>query len=281
MKQLNIYQKEIINHLNKISTSWIDKGILKESINYSLLNYGKLIRGSLLLVALEDLNINYTKYIDLAAALEMIQTYTLIHDDLPIMDNAKTRRGKKTNHLEFNPGISLQAADAILSDAFKVVANSNIDNDLKIQIITKISERIGSSGICYGQVLDLLNEENPVNNQEKILEIIKYKTGSFFILIFEIIGIINNFDTITLNKLNEIGLYIGYSFQIKDDLNDFLNQSIGKDNGIDVNKSTVNKILGIEKTKTLYKEYTMKIEKLITEIFSNNSSLLKYIKTIL
>ena len=278
MESYNIYKEQIINRLNQISNYWQDKNILKESIDYSLLNFGKLIRGSILLIGLDDLNIDYKDYIDIATALEMIQTYTLIHDDLPIMDNAKIRRGKLTNHLVYNSGISLQAADAILSDSFKVIANSKIKDELKVKIIAKISERIGTNGICYGQILDLLNEQNPVKNKEDILKIIEYKTSSFFILIFEIIGLIKEIDT---EKLNKLGLYIGYAFQIKDDLNDYLNQSVGKDNGIDINKSTVNKIIGIDNTKILYEKLNNKIEKLIIEIFSNNSLLLKYIKTIL
>ena len=278
MKEIKKHQELIINRLNEISKTWNDKGLLKDSINYSLLNYGKLIRGTILLIGLDDLNIDYEKYVDVAAALEMIQTYTLIHDDLPIMDNAKTRRGKLTNHLVYNPGISLQAADALLSDSFKIIANSNIEDELKVKIIAKISERIGTNGICYGQVLDLLNEQNPVKNKEEILKIIEYKTSSFFMLIFEIIDIINK---IEINKINELGLFIGYAFQIKDDLNDFLNQSIGKDNGIDINKGTVNKIIGLDNTKILYEDLKNQTEKLIIENFSNNSLLLKYIKTIL
>ena len=255
MNEIKVYQNLIINRLNEISASWNDKGILKDSINYSLLNFGKLLRGTILLVGLDDLNIDYKEYVDVAAGLEMIQIYTLIHDDLPIMDDAKTRRGKLTNHLVYNPGISLQAADALLSDSFKIIA--------------KISERIGTNGICYGQVLDLLNEQKPVENKEEILKIIEYKTSSFFILIFEI------------NTFNKLGLYIGYAFQIKDDLNDYLNLSVGKDNGIDINKSTINKIIGIENTQKLYSDLNKEIEKLIIENFSNNSLFLKYIKTIL
>lgn len=278
MKNFKIYQQFIINRLNEISSTWNDKGILKDSINYSLLNFGKLLRGTILLVGLDDLNIDYKEYIDVACALEMIQIYTLIHDDLPIMDNAKIRRGKLTNHLVYNPGISLQAADALLSDSFKIIANSKIDDTLKVKIIAKISERIGTNGICYGQVLDLLNEQNPVQSQDEILKIIEYKTSSFFILIFEIISIIKQIEN---NNLNRLGLYIGYSFQIKDDLNDYLNLSVGKDNGIDINKTTVNKIIGIDNTKKLYKNLNDQIEKLILELFSNESLLLKYIKTIL
>ena len=278
MNEIKVYQNLIINRLNEISASWNDKGILKDSINYSLLNFGKLLRGTILLVGLDDLNIDYKEYVDVAAGLEMIQIYTLIHDDLPIMDDAKTRRGKLTNHLVYNPGISLQAADALLSDSFKIIAESKINDELKIKIIAKISERIGTNGICYGQVLDLLNEQKPVENKEEILKIIEYKTSSFFILIFEIIALIKEFE---INTFNKLGLYIGYAFQIKDDLNDYLNLSVGKDNGIDINKSTINKIIGIENTQKLYSDLNKEIEKLIIENFSNNSLFLKYIKTIL
>ena len=278
MNEIKVYQNLIINRLNEISASWNDKGILKDSINYSLLNFGKLLRGTILLVGLDDLNIDYKEYVDVAAGLEMIQIYTLVHDDLPIMDDAKTRRGKLTNHLVYNPGISLQAADALLSDSFKIIAESKINDELKIKIIAKISERIGTNGICYGQVLDLLNEQKPVENKEEILKIIEYKTSSFFILIFEIIALIKEFE---INTFYKLGLYIGYAFQIKDDLNDYLNLSVGKDNGIDINKSTINKIIGIENTQKLYSDLNKEIEKLIIENFSNNSLFLKYIKTIL
>lgn len=278
MNEIKVYQNLIINRLNEISASWNDKGILKDSINYSLLNFGKLLRGTILLVGLDDLNIDYKEYVDVAAGLEMIQIYTLIHDDLPIMDDAKTRRGKLTNHLVYNPGISLQAADALLSDSFKIIAESKINDELKIKIIAKISERIGTNGICYGQVLDLLNEQKPVENKEEILKIIEYKTSSFFILIFEIIALIKEFE---INTFNKLGLYIGYAFQIKDDLNDYLNLSVGKDNGIDINKSTINKIIGIENAQKLYSDLNKEIEKLIIENFSSDSLFLKYIKTIL
>ena len=274
MNNFTKYQNLIIDRLKEVSNNWQDKEILKDSINYSLLNFGKLIRGTILLIALDDLNIEFEEYIDIATSLEMIQTYTLIHDDLPIMDNAKIRRNKITNHLVYTPGIALLAGDSLLSDAFKIIANANIANDVKIKIIAKISERIGSSGICFGQSLDLQNEEKPFKSKEDVLKIIEYKTSSFFMLIFEIVGIISN--NIKLDKLKRLGLLIGYIFQIKDDLNDALNTSIGKDNGIDVNKSTINKIVGIDNTKLMCSELLDEINSLINEIFSNKT-LLKYI----
>lgn len=274
MKELNEYKNLIINRLNEVTNNWQDKEILKDSINYSLLNYGKLIRSTMFLIALDDLDIDYNEYVDIAAALEMIQTYTLIHDDLPIMDNAQVRRNKKTNHLVYSPGIAMLAGDALLSDAFKIIANANINTEIKIKIIAKISEKIGSSGICYGQTLDLQNEKIPFKSKEEVLKIIEYKTSSFFMLIYEIVGIITN--NANIEKLKRLGLLIGYTFQIKDDLNDALNTSIGKDNGIDVNKSTINKIVGIDNTKLMCDEYLKEINSLINEIFSNKT-LLKYI----
>lgn len=272
------YQEIIKNRLQEISLHWDKQKTLKDSINYSLLNYGKLSRGLLLLFGLDEVNIDSKKYIDIACAIEMIQTYTLIHDDLPIMDDAKTRRAKPTNHLVYGSGVAMLAGDALLSDAFYVIANSQIKDDLKIKIIKTLSYYIGSNGICYGQVRDLENESCPFSSIDDIYDVIINKTSKLFIAVFEIIGEISS-----LNKeqLYNLGLKLGLAFQIKDDLNDYMNTSVGKDNSIDVNKSTINKLIGYDNTINLFNNLKQEINEIACLLFKKQIIVIDYLNILL
>ncbi len=277
---MNKYQDMIVKQLNIISKHWDDKEILKDSMNYSLFNYGKLFRGSLLLHCLDELNLDIENYVDVACAIEMIQIYTLIHDDLPFMDDALIRRGKKTNHKVYSPGIAILAGDALLTDAFYVISKSNIINDLKIKIIEILSNYAGSNGICYGQTLDINNNLDKELTIDEVNKIILNKTSSFFIAIFQIVAYISKKED-NIDLFTNLGKQIGLAFQIKDDLNDRLNQSIGKDNGIDTNKATYDKILSYEKTLIIYHELINNINGLLNLAFSQTSKVKEYINTIL
>lgn len=268
-------QNLIIERFNTIKNHWQDKQTLTKSIDYSLLNYGKLFRGSLFLKSLKELNIDFNQYIDIACAIEMIQTSTLIHDDLPIMDDALIRRGKPTNHLIFTPGVALLSGDALIADAFYIITNSLISDQEKIMIIRILANYLGSNGICFGQVLDLENNQQnlPI---EALNQIIINKTSSFFIAIFEIIA---HIASLNQQYLKDLGLKLGMVFQIKDDLNDYLNQNPNKDNGKDIDKSTYPKVVGLKQTIKIYNQLLEEVNQLTLKVF--NEQIKNYINEIL
>lgn len=277
-QQINKYDELIKKRLKELSKFWSNKGTLTESMNYSLFNYGKLLRSKLLLLCLEEYGLDSTEYLDIACAIEMIQTYTLIHDDLPIMDDAKTRRNKTTNHLVFTPGITMLAGDALLTDAFYVLANANIDANIRVEIIKILSKYIGSNGICYGQVLDVENENNSNPYINDVDDIIINKASTFFIAIMEIVQLITKHSN---NLLMKLGTLMGKAFQIKDDLNDYNNESIGKDNLHDINKITYISVLGINEATRLYDNIKKDITVLVNQIFKSNNNVFEFINLLL
>lgn len=156
-KIISVYQKKIALRLREISLSWDRCHQLKHSINYTLLNCGKLIRSVIILLGLDNLKMDSNQYIDVACAIEMIQSYTLIHDDLPEMDNATMRRDKIANHLIYGHSIALLAGDALLTDTFLVLSNLKISDHQKVALIHLFAQKAGTSGVCFGQTLDMIN----------------------------------------------------------------------------------------------------------------------------
>lgn len=283
MREIEKYRSNIINRLKEISIMWQDKKELKDSIEYTLLNSGKLARSVIILLGLSDLKIEVQKGLDIACALEMIQSYTLIHDDLPEMDNATTRREKKSNHLVYGHGQALLTGDTLLTDSFLVISNSNLKIEQKIKIIELFANKAGSNGVCYGQVLDLINVDNLFNSWEEIEKIIKFKTCSLFELAFNVVGIIANLDMTKNKRLEKIGYLFGLAFQIKDDLNDYLNitANIGKDVCQDDKKCTYHKIYGIDQANQKIDQIFKEIEEECIKTFGIENKIYNYLLSLI
>lgn len=235
-------------------------GKVKEAAMYSLLAKGKRIRPIMMLTTLQSYGIDYKKYIDVACAIEMIHTYSLIHDDLPSMDNDDLRRGRLTCHKTFDEATAILAGDALLTEAFGVVCrNAFLTDNQKVQIVTLLSQAAGQSGMIYGQQQDLAFE-NKQATLEELKDIHTYKTGCLFQAPLVMAGIIAR--PTDLENLKKLGTMIGLLFQIQDDILDVIGDeaTLGKKTGSDLKqgKSTYVSLLGLEKAQqeveTCYQE---------------------------
>ncbi|WP_458412550.1 polyprenyl synthetase family protein [Schinkia sp. CFF1] len=227
--------------------------IIKESMVYSLKAGGKRIRPILLFATLTAFGESEKKGLDVACALEMIHTYSLIHDDLPSMDNDDLRRGKPTNHKVFGEAIAILAGDGLLTHSFEVIANSTeLTADLKRKLISMLAHAAGPSGMVGGQVADLLGENKNLTVAE--LEYIhEHKTGK--LLRFPVVAgaIIAGASKEQQECLDQFAKHLGLAFQIKDDILDIEGneEKLGKHVGSDEEKakSTYPKLLTLHGAK--------------------------------
>ncbi len=229
--------------------------ILKESMLYSLQAGGKRLRPMLLFATVEGFGGDYQQSIPVASAIEMIHTYSLIHDDLPAMDNDDFRRGKLTNHKVFGDATAILAGDALLTYAFEVIVtmnNSEVEPSQKLRLIAELAKASGPEGMVGGQVADMEGENKSLTLPE--LEFIHHhKTGdllSFAIIAGAILTKANDND---VESLRAFARYLGLAFQIKDDILDIegSQETLGKPVGSDITneKSTYPKLLGLEGAK--------------------------------
>lgn len=251
---LNLAKQNYYNHIKNSS--------LFIPINYILNNSGKNLRPNLIFASCEYFNIELSDIKNIALAIELIHTYSLIHDDLPCMDNDDYRRGKLTLHKVYDDAIATLTGDSLLSDAFMLITNSNIHEDTKVKLIYELSNCIGSLGMVDGQVLDI---NCKLMSKDDIIDMYKKKTGKLFAFSLSLPAII--LEDKNKHLYYELGELLGICFQIKDDIDEFDNSKkesyfiakYGLDyvkNNFDFYKEKVNKIistLSINKESNLYK----------------------------
>lgn len=231
--------------------------LIKKSILYSLLAGGKRIRPTLMFLFYELSGKPKEDIIDAAASIEMIHTYSLIHDDLPAMDNDELRRGKPTNHIVFGEAMAILAGDGLLTDAFNIISSmKKIDEKLKTKAIEILSERAGSSGMVSGQVADMLSEDTKEKNKSKLSKMISYihkhKTADMISAACEIGRILSGKKDIDLAR--KFGTLIGTTFQIVDDILDVTQtpEKLGKNPSDQKNKKlTYVTIFGLEESRKI------------------------------
>ncbi|AIM15555.1 MULTISPECIES: polyprenyl synthetase family protein [Neobacillus] len=259
LKKLNIFAAEYKQLLEHELRHLIEKlnapAILKESMMYSLEAGGKRIRPLLLFAALDAFGVNPRNGLLAACAIEMVHTYSLIHDDLPSMDNDDLRRGKPTNHKVFGDAIATLAGDALLTYSFEVMSSipdEIASPEIKLKLVLEMAKAAGSEGMVGGQVADMEGEGKSLNLEE--LEYIHiHKTGK--LLEFSVLAgaILAGADQKQLDCLSAFAYHLGLAFQIQDDILDLIGnqQLIGKPVGSDtVNlKSTYPKLLTLEGAK--------------------------------
>ncbi|WP_087972149.1 polyprenyl synthetase family protein [Oceanobacillus rekensis] len=234
---------------------------LKESMLYSLEAGGKRLRPVLLLASYEVYDHDIQKVLSSAIALEMIHTYSLIHDDLPAMDDDDYRRGKLTNHKVYNEATAILAGDALLTYSFEIIANDPLLNDKeKVTIINRLSTCSGPKGMVGGQILDMEAEDKPVS-LEAMEQIHTLKTGELLKFAIYTGAYLGKATDMQLKHLTEFAYYLGLIFQVQDDILDVTGEQekIGKPVGSDElnRKSTYPKLLGLEgaiNRKELYVE---------------------------
>jgi geranylgeranyl diphosphate synthase type II len=235
-KHLDLINSAINEYLNEV-----ENPELKAAIAYSLLPGGKRLRPLLLFALLTDLGLDPQMGLYPAFAIEMIHTYSLIHDDLPAMDNDDFRRGKPSLHRKFNEALAILAGDALLSDAFRYLLKTPVTPEKNLELIRLASVQIGSSGMVLGQVLDLAADPQTLE------EIHLHKTGDLIRLTLLAGGIIAGSEK--LAELEELSYYFGLAFQIKDDLADYLQEQ---------NKITHPLLYGSEKSAAVLADYRQK-----------------------
>lgn len=239
------------------------KGIdsdLKKALQYTLEAPGKRIRPALVLFCCEAISgqTNHNSEIA-AAAIEMVHSYSLIHDDLPAMDNDDFRRGRATCHKAFDEATAILAGDALLTLAFEILAKQIDDSAVAIKLIRELAEAAGPAGMIAGQMADLKAENT--KGSEKLLEYIHTnKTAKMFRCAAAMGAICGRADKEQKQKLCEYGLKLGLSFQVADDILDVCGESehLGKTAGKDVTaaKCTYPAVVGLEKSRQLEKKLT-------------------------
>ncbi|WP_206812769.1 polyprenyl synthetase family protein [Paradesulfitobacterium ferrireducens] len=248
--QYRSYQEMIENYLENLP--W-GEGILSESMCYSLLGGGKRIRPVLALASGAALGGKSEDFLPAACALEMIHTYSLIHDDLPAMDDDDYRRGKLTNHKVFGEGIAVLAGDALLTYAFELLAEPlPIAPERQLRVLREVAAAAGKSGMVFGQVQDLAGEDRSLTLEE-IEQIHRDKTGALLVASARLGAILAGGSEPELEAFTLYAQALGLAFQIKDDILDIEGDSklLGKTVGSDLrrHKATYPSLLGLEGAK--------------------------------
>jgi len=268
-EKTDFFETELKKELKELSyPETIAKGM-----EYAVLNGGKRLRPFLLFTTLELLNENINKGVKSAIALEMIHSYSLVHDDLPALDNDDYRRGKLTTHKVFGEAEGILIGDSLLTYAFYVLSQKNLEflsSEQIVKIISKTSEYAGINGMIGGQMIDIQSENKKID-----LETLKYihshKTGKLIKLPIEIACIIANVEKDKREVLEEYADLIGIAFQVKDDILDVegtfeeLGKPVGSD--VDLHKATYPSILGMEESKKILNDTVEKAKEIIKNKF--------------
>ena len=275
-----IVEDSLIELLGNYRNKYPEK--LAEAMEYAVMNGGKRIR-PILMYMICDLfeknnSENYDKVREIAIALEFIHCYSLVHDDLPAMDNDDYRRGKLTVHKKYNEAIGVLVGDVLLTEAFGIIANSkSLGDKNKVEIISKLSEYAGFFGMVGGQFVDMESENKKVE-----IDTLKYihahKTGKLLTAAIELPMIALDIEGEKREKMVEYSKLLGIAFQIKDDILDIEGnfEEIGKkSNDVQNEKMTYPSIFGLEKSKKLLQEYLEKAKKIIEDEFEGNQLFLE------
>ena len=234
------------------------------AILYSVDGGGKRIRPLIFLDLLEGFGLELTpSHFDVAASLEMIHTGSLIHDDLPAMDNDDYRRGCLTNHKKFDEATAILAGDSLFLDPFDLLAQTELSAEIRVQLIQALSHASGTFGMVGGQMLDMKGEGQELDLSQ-LAQIHEHKTGKLLTFPFVAAGIVAQQGLEVLDNLQEAGQLIGLAFQVRDDILDVTAdfESLGKTPGKDVvaGKSTYPALLGLDKSYDILEESLNKAE---------------------
>lgn len=230
---------------------------LYEAMAYSLLAGGKRLRPILTFEFCRMCGADWKKAAPFAAAIEMIHTYSLIHDDLPCMDNDDYRRGMPTNHKVYGEAMAVLAGDALLTDAFCVAATASVEGKAMSDAVGILAECAGSGGMVGGQVLDILSGERELSEQE-VLDIQTRKTGGLIRAACATGALAGGACWEQFDAACQFAAGLGLAFQIRDDMLDVIGtkEEMGKGVGTDESKNTFVRLYGLEKCEKLVEKYT-------------------------
>ncbi len=255
-----------------------DDSILTKAIRYSVLNGGKRLRPLLVYLSSELGNSTSEAQDLVSSAVELIHCYSLIHDDLPSMDDDSLRRGLPTCHKKFGEAIAILAGDALQPMAYSLLTHSNeIEDKLKVNLIALLSEACGQNGMVEGQILDISDHKSL--SLEELDYMHNKKTGSLIRACLEMGGLISYLQENEIDILKEYGEKIGLAFQIRDDIIDLESPSevSGKNQGTDVLKQKVTypKVIGMEASKEKAIELCKEAQEIVTNLSGNPVKLIK------
>ena len=257
--ELNAYVSHIEEYL-ATRFNWYEQEpqhVLFDSMRYSLLAGGKRLRPVFAFDFCRMCGGDWRNATHFAAAVEMIHTYSLIHDDLPSMDNDDMRRGRPTNHKVYGEAMAILAGDAMLTSAFGEIANAPLSAETRIRAVEVLSVCAAETGMVGGQVLDIMSEERECTEQE-IKDIQNRKTGAL-IKAGCVMGVLaGNGTPEQVKAASDFADHLGLAFQIRDDMLDVIGdaQKLGKATGMDATKNTFVRLWGLEKCEELVQEHT-------------------------
>ena len=283
-KKLNKIAKDTNNFLKKYLKSQKNTDLMVP-MKYGLLPGGKKIRSKILIDVGKIFNTKYNTLIQIGAAVECIHAYSLIHDDLPCMDNDNLRRGKLSTHKKFGESTAILAGNSLLTVAFEILGRNSfkLNNNLKIKLITLLSECSGHSGVAGGQFSDLNFEKKKVP-LKKIIEMQIKKTGKLFSFCC-VVPLIISKKIKFYKKFDKIGSNIGLLFQIADDLIDYKGNTkkVGKKTNKDkkIGKATLISLLGYKNTVKYGNKLKLEIFSKINKLGDKNKDLKDTINYIL
>ncbi len=259
---------------------------LIDAFIYSTIGSGKKIRAYLLVEAfrLFDNMKFYDDALNIAASLELIHTYSLIHDDLPSMDNSLLRRGKKTCHIKYDEATAILLGDGLQSLAFEIITNNalTLDDRTKVNICNKLAQAIGFKGMVAGQMMDLISEgryDKFIPDKKFIIQTQRLKTGALIDFSLQAGGIIGGAKKSELEILSGFGKRIGLAFQIVDDILDATSneENLGKTTDLDSKQGKVNfvTLLGLEKSRKKVEDLIIQAKSELEKFSVNTENLMK------
>ena len=272
-KLLGSYQARVNQKLEVLLPH--DDSILTSAMRYSVLNGGKRLRPILAYLTAE-LNDTEAEYMDtLASSLELIHCYSLIHDDLPAMDDDELRRGNQTTHKKFDEATAILAGDALQPLAFELISTIKTTDRNIVQMINSLSKACGYLGMVGGQIRDI--NSNQIKDVESLDSMHSEKTGRLIQASIETAGILSGLSPSNIESLKEYGEKIGLAFQIQDDIIDIESPASvsGKDQGSDIgkDKTTYPSLVGLEASKVRAQELSNDAKKILQPINKNTDNL--------
>lgn len=252
IQNLNNFIEHFNDYLNKALDN-VSESFVKDAMLYALSSEGKRLR-PYLVYCLSNKQINDSVLLQVCSTIEMIHTYSLVHDDLPAMDNDDYRRGRLTTHKVFDEATAILAGDALLTYAFSVISKLDLKSDDKVELIQVLADASGADGMILGQAQDMINDAKSDFSVDELYRLYTNKTGKLFSAALKMGNILAN-KPVRQSDLEKIGYKLGIVFQIQDDYLestssfDVLGKSVLSD--INNQKNTVVLKLGIEKSKEL------------------------------
>lgn len=276
----DLFEKNLYEYFSNYLTEY---KLIFESMEYSVRNGGKRVRPLLTMLFCDACGGKAERALPMAQAVEFVHTYSLIHDDLPCMDNDDFRRGKPSNHKVYGEAFALLAGDGLLTAAFELISKGCLDglydSETAISGVSALSSLAGSRGMIGGQVIDLINENNPDADFDNLQLMDLLKTGALIEAACVLGCIVAGADEDKLNAARCFAQNIGLAFQIKDDILDVTSsfEKLGKLTGSDTQngKSTYVTLLGVEKCQELVEKLTNDAMASL-DTFSNNEALKAY-----